>query len=162
MTRQEFLDDVTTFGDLLSFCWDNDCDICDDIYDQERMDDAIDERVAEMTRSDGWRNIYSFLDNVPYGDDYYRYDEYDDWVPLDESDFDDYQQEVLEWMDDQGYWDEEYDEDEEEADEECDQEEAPPEESLSVGDLMAGCQKVFASIVSVDSDAAEHRVPSMF
>ena len=114
MTRQEFLDDVCDFSELRDFCYDNDCGICDDIYDDESKDDYINEHLSDMVDdADDWQSLYRTLGDIPTGYDYYRLDDYGDFNGLCDDDFEDYKDEVLEWMDDNEYWDEDEDDEEE-------------------------------------------------
>lgn len=152
MTRAEFYENVTTWWDLKNFCSDEQCDICDDIYDEEGRDDYINDCLMDWARNDSWTELLSKLEDIPTGYDYYRYDDYGDWVGLDDGDFDEIRDEVAEWMDDNGYWDD----DEEEADDEDeepidDEEEEPPveDEDCSLGELFA------ASATRVQSIAEE-------
>lgn len=152
MTRAEFYENVTTWWDLKDFCFDENCDICNDIYDEEGRDDYINECLIGWARNDSWTELLSRLEDIPTGYDYYRYDDYGDWVGLDDGDFNEIRDEVAEWMDDNGYWDD----DEEEADDEDekpldDEEEEPPveDEDCSLGELFA------ASATRVQSIAEE-------
>ena len=140
MTRAEFFENVTSWWDLKDFCSDEQCDICDDIYDEEARDDYINECLIDWARNDSWTELLSRLEDIPTGYDYYRYDDYGEWEGLVDGDFDEIRDEVAEWMDDNGYWDD----DEEEADDEDeepidDEEEEPPveDEDCSLGELFA-------------------------
>lgn len=152
MTRAEFYENVTTWWDLKNFCSDEQCDICDDIYDEEGRDDYINDCLMDWARNDSWTELLSRLEDIPTGYDYYRYDDYGEWEGLVDGDFDEIRDEVAEWMDDNGYWDD----DEEEADDEDeepidDEEEEPPveDEDCSLGELFA------ASATRVQSIAEE-------
>ena len=152
MTRAEFYENVTTWWDLKDFCFDENCGICNDIYDEEGRDDYINECLMGWARNDSWTELLSRLEDIPTGYDYYRYDDYGDWVGLDDGDFNEIRDEVAEWMDNNGYWDD----DEEEADDEDekpldDEEEEPPveDEDCSLGELFA------ASATRVQSIAEE-------
>ena len=102
MTRQDFIDNINYWSELLDFCSDEDCDVCEDIYSEDARDDCIDEELVDMARNNNWRDMYNILDSIPDGYDYYRQDNYGDWVGVDDE-FDDYKDQVLEWMDDGGY-----------------------------------------------------------
>lgn len=152
MTRAEFFENVTSWWDLKDFCSDEQCDICDDIYDEGSRDDYINECLIDWARNDSWTELLSRLEDIPTGYDYYRYDDYGEWEGLVDGDFDEIRDEVAEWMDDNGYWDD----DEEEADDEDeepidDEEEEPPveDEDCSLGELFA------ASATRVQSIAEE-------
>ena len=119
MTRQEFIDDVTTWGELLNFCSDEDCDLCEDIVDWDYVDDYVNDSLVDWARDNDWRSLLGILNNVDdnSGYDYYRYDDYE-YVPVDDDRnlFEEYKDSVLEWMDDNDYWPD-GDEDEEEEEE---------------------------------------------
>ena len=157
MTRAEFYENVTTWWDLKDFCSDEQCDICDDIYDEEGRDDYINDCLMDWARNDSWTELLSRLEDIPTGYDYYRYDDYGDWVGLDDGDFDEIRDEVAEWMDDNGYWDD----DEEEADDEedtpfIDPEDAEPidDEDCSLGELFEGSVARIRAISEEELEAA--------
>jgi hypothetical protein len=114
MTRTEFVDNVTSWWDLIDFCRDEDCDLCQDIYDEDSMDEEIDYSVREDCGNYGWRDLADLLDGIPTGYDAYRRNAPFDWDGLGDYEFDEYKEDVLSWMDDGDYWDEE-DEDEAEG-----------------------------------------------
>ena len=155
MTRQEFIDDVTCWGELIDFCNDEGCDYLDNIYDEDARDDYINEyQLEDWVRNNTWSNLYSLLDDIPSGYDYYRIDEYGDWEGLDDYDFGDYKDDVLRWADDIGIFDEE-DEEEDPADygiedEEVDDEEI--EEPISMFELLSDCQDTYQKISEEEAD----------
>lgn len=114
MTRGDFLENIVTWWELIEFCRDEDCDVCDDIVDEDGRDEEIEGDLVDAVRDTSWKNILQWLDDIPTGGEYYRRDGMFDYVEMDDyGDFNEYKGEVLEWMDDGGYWDDE-DEDEEE------------------------------------------------
>lgn len=153
MTRNEFLDSVNVWYELIEFCNDVGCSYCDDVYSEESMNEDIDERLADWACEYTWQELHSKLDDIPSGYDYYRCDDYGDWEGLGDSDFDDYKDDVLEWMDNNGYWDEDDDDDfededvfdEEESTDECD-EESVEDEDFSAAELIGMCSAAFAVI----------------
>lgn len=168
MTRQEFLDDVYDFRELMNFCYDNDCGICDDIYDDESKDEYINEHLSDMTdNADDWQSLYRTLDDIPTGYDYYRLDDYDDFNGLDDDDFDDYKNDVLEWMDDNEYWDEDEDDEEEyfppeeEYSEEEDDEESCEEDMQPVDELFSLCSEQLR-VIDAKEKAEEQRCNEEF
>lgn len=154
MTRAEFFENVTSWWDLKDFCSDEQCDICDDIYDEEARDDYINECLIDWARNDSWTELLSRLEDIPTGYDYYRYDDYGEWEGLVDGDFDEIRDEVAEWMDDNGYWDDEEEADDEDEEPIDDEEEEPPveDEDCSLGELFA------ASATRVQSIAEEELV----
>jgi hypothetical protein len=168
MTRQEFLDDVYDFRELMDFCYDNDCGICDDIYDDESKDEYINEHLSDMAdNADDWQSLYRTLDYIPTGYDYYRLDDYDDFNGLDDDDFDDYKNDVLEWMDDNEYWDEDEDDEEEyfppeeEYSEEEDDEESCEEDMQPVDELFSLCSEQLR-VIDAKEKAEEQRCNEEF
>lgn len=114
MTRQEFIDDVQCWSELIDFCYEEGCYVYEDVYTSDQRDDRIDEDVSEMMRHNSWRTILDTLqtyDNQS-GYEYYLLDGYGDWIGLDDDDFTSYKDDVVDWMDNNGRWDDENDEDE--------------------------------------------------
>lgn len=109
MTRQEFINNIHYWSELIEFCSDNGCNYCEDIYDSDAWNDYVNDDVAEMARNDGWRDIFGVLQvyDELYGYDYYRRNDYGEWIGLDGDDFESYKNDVCGWMDDNDYWDEE-------------------------------------------------------
>lgn len=163
MTRQEFLDDVCDFSELREFCYDNDCSICDDIYDDESKDDYINEHLSDMADdAEDWKSLYCTLRDIPSGYDYYRLDDYGEFNGLDGADFEDYKDEVLEWMDDNEYWDEDEDDEEEyfppedEYSGEEDDEESCEEDMQPVDELFSLCSEQLR-VIDAKEKAEEQR-----
>lgn len=121
MTRQEFIEDVNDFWDLKEFCYENNLDTCDNIYDAESYNDFINECVIDWARQDNWWELLQRLADLPRNYDWYYCGDYD-W---EEADFQDFKDEVLDEMDRYGDWDEE---EEEEEDEEFDFEDSQQED----------------------------------
>lgn len=169
MTRQEFLDDVCSFDELRDFCYDNDCTICDDIYDDDSKDDYINEHLSDMADdADSWQSLYRTLEDIPTGYDYYRLDDYGDFNGLDDDDFEDYKNDVLEWMDDREYWEEDEDPEEEEyfpPEEECNEEEndeEPYEDDIQpVDELFSLCSEQLR-VIDAKREAEEQRSEEEF
>lgn len=114
MTRQEFIDSVNSFYDLIDFCNDERCYLCEDVIDDDQLDECVEEDIAEYGR--GWRGLRDWLADIPTGYEYYRRDGAFDYVWLDDQDFENYKQDVLEWADEANVFEEE------EKDEEDDEE----------------------------------------
>lgn len=120
MTRSEFLEDVTDFGDLKNFCDDNGIDICDCVMDREYFDEIIMDRIRERGYFETWQEVYRFLRDLPDGAAYYIENDYGELNEAFEDDFENYKQEVLERMDERGEWDpEDIDEDIEDVEDEA-------------------------------------------
>lgn len=112
MRRQEFIDDVTCWSDLIDFCYNEDIDLCEDVYNEERKDEYIDNHLDEICSDSTWQDVYRVLDDIPCGYEYYIIEDYYDIRPVEDSDFVHKKQEVLEWMTDNEYWDDEEEEEE--------------------------------------------------
>ena len=155
MTRSEFIADPPgTIRDLIDFCVDNHLSAADDILPGDELDDRLCEDIREMTRGSYWYNIRDFLNDIPSGCDWYKYEdgEYvdfdDEWETL----YDD----IIYEMDDEELWDEE-DEDDEEEDEDDEDEDDEEDDSFddSVFSLVSeepGCENgVFSLDNLIDS-----------
>lgn len=157
MTRSYFVDYVTDWDELLELCRDYDCDICDDIIDDDQLDDYVDADIENTRR--GWRDIRDYLNDIPTGYDHYRCDGEFDYVALDnDGDFEDYKSRIFDWMDENDLWepeeDEEYDEEDEESYDDVvspsePEEPAVEEEDFSVNDLMSMCGAELVTIYQV-------------
>lgn len=157
MTRTEFLENIETFGELKDFCYDEDCSLLEDVYDEEGMDSFVNECLMDWARNDTWQELYSRLDDIPTGYDWYRY-EYGDWEVLDGEDFEDYKNDVLEWGDENDIWDaedDEYDDDDNFESEPEEDEPAPEDEDFSVCDLIGMCVVAMGAIQSEGARRAQ-------
>lgn len=124
MTRQEFIDSVNSFYDLICFCQDE-CiyDLLDDIYDADYLNEIIIDSIREMR---DWEQVRDFVNGIPAGCEYYREDGYggfEDALPF----LNDYKDDAIRHMDNNDLWDEEEDED---LDEEMDDEDEEPNEYI--------------------------------
>lgn len=118
MYRQEFIDGVTSWSELVDFCNDEGLDHCDDIYSDEQKDDWVNEHLDDICEDATWQDVLCTLRSVPEGYDYYLKDE-DYWMEFrglsnDEDLFYHRKEEILEYMDEHGRWEED---DEDEIDE---------------------------------------------
>lgn len=149
MTRGEFLEDITCWDDLLAFCNENGCNVCEDIYSRSNMNDYINDVLVDMARNaDDWQDLWNELDIIPIGYDFYIKNEYGEFTGADVVDFDDYKNDVLEWADDEEVFDEDeeyedseeaYDEDTED-DEQCEED---PDDDYVVGDEGMSIAELF-------------------
>ena len=147
MTREEFIENVQSWNDLMQFCYDENCYCCEDVYDEDAKDDYFNEILVDMARgADDWRDLYSQLEDIPTGYGYYINGD-DGWRGADDDDFEDYKSDVLSWGDDREVWEEDDEEDDwdedvleegYEADEASDEDEDDEtlEEGCSLGELF--------------------------
>lgn len=151
MTRSEFIDNITEWWQLIDFCNDEDCSICEDVYHDDDLDNMIDEDITNaVTDGMGWREVRDRLESIDNSYDYYVCEGYMVYEGLTDNDFEHYKADVIEWMDNNGLWDAE-DEDEdfgeddmlpfEEPTDELDDEDdyQEPEEEFSVTELVSMC-----------------------
>lgn len=150
MTRQEFIDNTTTFWELIDFCNDYNCYVCEDVVDDEYRDELIDEEVSSIVEDEHWYTIRDLLDNIPTGYSYYRANGGLDFDGLDTEDFNYYFEEVLDWADSNGVFDDE-DEDEEEYDEPVD-DVVVHEPDVQIGDLISMCWSDLDRIKAADAE----------
>lgn len=111
MTRAEFLNYVTTWNELVDFCQEEDCDVCEDILCEDQRCGQIQDDLREVVCNYSWEEIRDWLCGIPTGYDYYRCNGVLDYDGVDDQDFEDYKSEVLNWMDVGDYWDEEEEDD---------------------------------------------------
>lgn len=156
MTRQEFIDNVTTWYELIDFCYNVNCDYCNDVYSVDSRDDCINEDLVDMAQNAyDWQELLEVLQNIPTGYDYYIRDDYGEWSGTDDGDytFDDYKDDVLEWMDINDCWNGGDEEVEEEPapddDEDPEDEESVEEEDVSIAELFTTCN---SKLQKIDAD----------
>lgn len=103
MTRQEFIDDVNSFQDLIEFCRENNLDTCDDVIDGAWLNEYV---MRTITGYDTWTSVLEYLSRIPAGFEYYRINGYG--CPEEaESMFEYYKHDVMVAMDNLCEWDEE-------------------------------------------------------
>lgn len=163
MTRQEFIDDVTSWWELLDFCNEEFCDYCDDIYSSDARDDEINEYdLDDWARNYTWRQLLDILSELDDGYEYYRKDEYGEWESLSDYDFDNYKDDVLRWADDNDVFEDDEEEDPAdygiEDDDELDDEVV--EEPMSMFELFSDCQDKYQKI-SEDEERTDEEFASL-
>lgn len=138
MTRNEFIEDVNCWSDLIDFCCDYGCDYCSDVYDDEQKDDYFDEILIEMAENaSSWQELRESLNDIPTGYDYYIQDAYGDWSGADGGDFDEHKEDILYWADNCEIWDEEDADEEYEDERSCDVDDT--DEDLTDEEFEDGC-----------------------
>ena len=144
MTRREFINEVTTWGDLIMFCSNEDLEHCRNVIDDEFLEEEMMPEDLRYALDDGWSwaEIREKLMGIDPDYEYYVCNGTLDYYPLDDSDFEVYKQEVLDYM--EGSWDQ---------DEEITayvptvepEDEPAPTEEISIDELIKfSCQQVFA------------------
>lgn len=109
MTRNDFITDPPqTIGDLVDFCGLHRLCAADDVFPGADLDEKLCDDIRELSHGEYWYNIRDFLDSIPEGCDWYRYEDgtyydFDDgWEDLYDA--------ILDEMDNDELWDEEEDE----------------------------------------------------
>lgn len=153
MTRNEFLEDVNEWSDLIDFAYDIECDICDDIVQGEDLSSRIAEDFSDYSHEYDWTDIRRWINDIQDGHDYYSREGSFEYSVLDEDDFERYKSDVVNYADRFDCWDEEdeeyddeYSDDEEDEDEIDDEEFEVPDEEFSVSDLFGFCTKKLAEV----------------
>lgn len=153
MTRNEFIEDVTTWSQLIEICCDYESDVCEDIVSYDAMSAGIESELRDMVESGeySWTYIRDALNCIDEHSDYYRRDYTLEYAPMNEYDnFDAYKREFASWMDDNEYWDEEQQEEEEQLDDQ-----PVDDEDFSIGELMEMCSTQFFNIQRTAVQQAE-------
>lgn len=142
MKRQEFIDEVGCWGELIDFCNQEGCEGCEDIYSLGDRDYEIEEDLCEVVRDSSWREILDSLQayDRDSGYDYYLKNDWGDFEGLnDYEDFTSYKDDVLDWGDDNGIWDEDDEDEDEEPQLYIDPEDTTPleTEDISIEELLS-------------------------
>ena len=157
MTVAEFDRDINDFYDLKDFCWEHNCSICENIYDDDQRDEYINNDIDYYSRNDGWRDLADYLYNLSQSHyEFWEYDEGDgDWYEADYDKFEDYKADVREWaVDREILTDEAAEEPEYEAQNETEFEsEDDPDEDFELEDEDCDIGEVFEASYSDVADA---------
>ena len=118
-------------------------------YAQDEMDEEIDNSIVDMAReATDWRDLLSKLEDIPTEDEYYIKNGYGDFTEVDEEDFDYHKDDVFDWAENEGVFDEEDEEDEEpeeESEEDIEEPEEPedPDDGYEVGNEEMSIAELF-------------------
>lgn len=114
MTRDEFIENVTCWSDLIDFCNDEGYERpVEDIIDADLRDERINDDLYQYVRENDWTETLNWLrrNEDQNGYDWYRI-EYGEYVGLDDDEFENYKADVFEDVDRDNGWDDEDDEEE--------------------------------------------------
>lgn len=150
--RSDFINNVTDWRDIIEFCVNNDLDIPTTLYDNDELNDYIEENLEELARNYYWTEVLEVLQNIPQGFDFYIKDEdsFMEFSPARQSDFNLIKNEILELMDDMNGWDEgeqEPDTSEESNQESENQEEFNINTDISIDDFLISNVNDFQKIM---------------
>lgn len=147
MTRQQFIDEVNDWWELIGFCNDEGCSRCEDVYSEEIRDDCINEELVDMARyAASWASLLDMLNDIATGYDYYRRTDYGDWEGLDDYEFKDYKNDVLGWADEQDIWEDDEEGPIPEDVEDDNDTDFVADEPICIGELMGVCSSQFQQI----------------
>lgn len=157
MTREQWMESIDDIDDLMAFCYHEDCPVLDDVvYSDEAMDDYINEfQLVDWAQNNTWYQLKDLLSNLPGGENWYKKDEYGDWLYIDAYDLLDFIEGVADWCEENGYFDEE--EEEEPAEPEPAPEPEVPNEvfesDLFLSELMFDAEQAFSAAEQVRLEA---------
>jgi hypothetical protein len=139
VTRNEFIDNITEWSELIDLCREYGCEYCDDVYSEYSRDETINDELVDMARNcDDWTELLDTLRDIPTGYDYYTSSS-GDWYGTDNGDdkFESYKNDVYEWMDARDYFEEEESPEDEDEDEEDEDISAIGDETISLDELFS-------------------------
>lgn len=131
MTRRQFIEDVYDWSELMDFGYDVGFAF-DDIFLSGDKDTYVNDDIDDYVRNRryDWGELKDILNGLDFSGEVYERNgmfDYDDITDL----FVDYKEQLIEYCDSRGYWDEEdEEEDEEEEDDEEDEEVEPEDEEF--------------------------------
>lgn len=68
MTRNQFIEEVNCWSELIDFCYDYDCDYCEDVYNEDSKNDYFDSELVDYARSaENWQDMLGYLQDIPTG-----------------------------------------------------------------------------------------------
>lgn len=162
MTRQEFIDDICDMDDLYRVCSDADVlHLFECYYDASSFDERVEQCLCEDIPNVGWREAVGYFYNeMPdYGYSWYFWpDDGSSPTGVGDYEFENLKSEVLEYLDDGGYFDEEYDEYQEpEPQEEEEEEDDRPdfEDDIDFMDFTSGNDEFLGSITEEPAETTD-------
>ena len=107
MTRDEFLEQVDCWDALLEFDRENGFGYFDGIISNEEMYDRVEQQVSEAVGELPWTDIRDYLNGISDAYSFYRDCSDDEWFGFYgvDDEFDSSLEEFVDYMDDNGYWD---------------------------------------------------------
>lgn len=108
MKRREFIDQINSFDSLISFCYEKDTGMLEDIYNVDELNEQIERDIDQYLQSNYWYNLRDMLNDIDDNGYYFIRNSDLDYTCVDE-DFDMYKDDVLRYLDDISYWDDEDD-----------------------------------------------------
>ena len=150
MTLETFDEEVCDFSDLKDWCSEHSCEYCDDVYDDYAKNDRINEDLVDWARECTWEELYSILDNIPTGYDWYTYNDYGEWSP---ADFDSYKSWCRDWgIENDEFYNPEYEDEDEDEDVDPYELEPTEEEEVSLDDMFSSDDIVLSEPDVQESD----------
>lgn len=150
MTRNEFIEDINDWESLIDFAVEIECGECDELVLGESLSGRIADDLDDYAYDYDWRDIRGWLNDIRDGHDCYRRDGSFEYTALDDDDFDEIKNDVLNYADRYDYWDpddeEELDEEVEDYEDEEEEDFEVPEEEFSVSDLFGFCTEKLAEV----------------
>ena len=109
MTKAEFYDSINTMSELVEFCETHDCyHIVEDLRESGDFDSWVWEQMEDLGRRWYWTELRDTLEMLePPTYDYFLPGEN---LTFSEPDLDEYKNDVIEYLEEYDYWDEEDDE----------------------------------------------------
>lgn len=151
MTRREFIDSINSYGELMDFCYDNNCYIMEHVVDSDYRNEIIDNQLENWAHQDDWRTVLEYLQEEESRDGYDYYDaDQSPLEPLNDDDFEYYKNDVLAWADDCELWDDDEDFDDDDGyfhtNQNIQNEEAEasptPEEDISLSEMFVSVSSI--------------------
>ena len=150
MTRDEFIETITIWDELYDFCNEYQCYLIDDLFSADSRDEFVIDEAREFTN---WEELLGFLESIITGYDYYYRNDWGEWVGLDEGNFNEFHQDVLDWGDENGIWDEDESGDEDVLEESIDEDDFEiDQEPISINELVSVCTHEVQHIKSIQKD----------
>lgn len=107
MTRNYFLENYNTFSDLIDINSEYGICACDDLYSYEDVLNYIRDEIHDLLREVNWDHAGNILASIPTDCEWYISEGWFEFREANDDDFVYIKNDILEYMDENGYWDEE-------------------------------------------------------
>ena len=128
MTAQEWRDEISDLWDLMSWCGEHGVcgNLVENIIDSDSFDQYVEDDIND--RYCGWMDLRDYLNDLPSGYDYYRYNGSFDYDGLTRSDYEEIREDVFDHLVDIGWFSDESEEESEMEDDISQYESCDPED----------------------------------
>lgn len=98
MTKNDFLQDITDWSELLDFCKETTCPLCDDIIPEVNLNPYVINEIKKATENITWQNLKEHLNEIDDLCDFYLHKDGFAFLEADDLLFQERKKSVSHWV----------------------------------------------------------------